>query len=142
MSTDREWLIWRAYKKLSPRSAQRSRRKPLEISVIVVFSVGNGFERLKSILKPYEPKFTVKADTSEAYSLDGPYSQKWKKEIFFGATQIKKNYVSGQAPAAVFGGVLRVNHTPRTAQEASQGKIIDTFALYPGLLATTRLTAI
>jgi hypothetical protein len=52
------------------------------------------FERLKSILKPYEPKFTVKADTSEAYSLDGPYSQKWKKEIFFGAAQIKKNYVS------------------------------------------------
>ncbi|HET7143238.1 MAG TPA: hypothetical protein VFI68_04380 [Anaerolineales bacterium] len=52
------------------------------------------FERLKSILKPYEPKFTVKADTPEAYSLDGPYSQKWKKEIFFGAAQIKKNYVS------------------------------------------------
>lgn len=52
------------------------------------------FERLKSILKPYELKFTVKADTTEAYYLDGPYSQKWKKEIFFGAAQIKKNYVS------------------------------------------------
>ena len=52
------------------------------------------FKELKSILKPYASKFKVTADTAEAYSLDGPYSQKWKKEIFFGAVQIKKNYVS------------------------------------------------
>ena len=52
------------------------------------------FEQLKKILQPYAPKLTVTADTSSAYSLDGPYSEKWKKVIFFGATQIKKNYVS------------------------------------------------
>ncbi len=52
------------------------------------------FEQLKNILKPYEPKLTLTADTSDAYSLDGPYSEKWKKVIFFGAAQIKKNYVS------------------------------------------------
>ncbi len=52
------------------------------------------FETLKSILKPYAKKLTVKSDAADAYSLDGPYSEKWKKELFFGAAQVKKNYVS------------------------------------------------
>jgi hypothetical protein len=52
------------------------------------------FERLKNILQPFAPKLTITADTSSAYSLDGPYSEKWKKELFFGSTQLKKNYVS------------------------------------------------
>lgn len=52
------------------------------------------FEQLKNILKPYAGDLTVKADTSGAYYLDGPYSEKWKKELFFGSAQIKKNYVS------------------------------------------------
>jgi hypothetical protein len=37
---------------------------------------------------------TVKTDTADTYYLDGPYSKKWKKELFFGSVQIKKNYVS------------------------------------------------
>lgn len=52
------------------------------------------FEQLKNILKPYTKGLTVKADTSDSYSLDGPYSEKWKSELFFGSAQIKKNYVS------------------------------------------------
>ena len=52
------------------------------------------FEQLKSILKPYAKNLTITADTSAAYSVDGPYSEKYKKAIFFGAAQIKKNYVS------------------------------------------------
>ena len=52
------------------------------------------FEKLKSILKPYETGLDITADTPEAYSLEGPYSEKWKKELFFGSAQIKKNYVS------------------------------------------------
>ena len=52
------------------------------------------FEHLKNILKPFEPKLTVTADTPGAYSLDGPYSEKWKKQLFFGSARIKKNYVS------------------------------------------------
>lgn len=52
------------------------------------------FKKLKSILKPFAKRLTVKSDTPEAYYLDGPYSEKWKKELFFGAAQIKKNYVS------------------------------------------------
>ncbi len=52
------------------------------------------FESLKSILKPYAKKLTVKVDTAEHYFLDGAYSEKWKKELFFASTQVKKNYVS------------------------------------------------
>jgi len=52
------------------------------------------FERLKNILKPYAEKLTVKADTLDTYYIDGPYSEKWEKQLFFGSAQIKKNYVS------------------------------------------------
>ena len=52
------------------------------------------FERLKNILKPYAEKLTVKADTLDSYYIDGPYSEKWEKQLFFGSAQIKKNYVS------------------------------------------------
>jgi hypothetical protein len=44
--------------------------------------------------QPYADKLNVTADTAAAFSLDGAYSKKWKKELFFGAAQIKKNYVS------------------------------------------------
>jgi len=52
------------------------------------------FQHLKKILEPYGAKLTVTADSASAYSVDGPYSEKWQKVIFFGAAQIKKNYVS------------------------------------------------
>ena len=52
------------------------------------------FEQLKNILRPYAKDLAVKADTSDSYSLDGPYSEKWNRELFFGSAQIKKNYVS------------------------------------------------
>ena len=52
------------------------------------------FEKLKAILEPFAGKMTVKADTADTFYLDGHYSEKWKKELFFGSVQIKKNYVS------------------------------------------------
>lgn len=52
------------------------------------------FEHLKNILKPYAEKLTLKVDTSDTYYIDGPYSEKWKKQLFFGSAQVKKNYVS------------------------------------------------
>jgi len=52
------------------------------------------FEELKNILKPHAEKLTLKADTPDLYYIDGPYSKKWKKQLFFGSAQIKKNYVS------------------------------------------------
>ena len=52
------------------------------------------FEELKTVLEPHAPELLVKVDSAEEYSLDTPYSQKWEKELLFGAVQIKKNYVS------------------------------------------------
>lgn len=52
------------------------------------------FEELKKILQPFAPKLTVKTDTADVYYLDGPFSKKWKKELYFGSTHIQKNYVS------------------------------------------------
>ena len=42
------------------------------------------FEQLKKILAAHSEGLTVKTDTPDAYYLDGPYSEKWKKELFFG----------------------------------------------------------
>lgn len=52
------------------------------------------FETLRAILKPYAKKMTVTQDTENAFYLDAPYSEKWKKELYFGSVHIKKNYVS------------------------------------------------
>ena len=66
------------------------------------------FEELKQMLKPYASRLTITADTPKAYSLDGPYSEKWKKTLFFGSAQIKKNYVSFYLmPVYMFPELLR-----------------------------------
>ena len=52
------------------------------------------FEQLKNILKPYAKNLTLKTDSPDTFYLDGPFSKKWQKELFFGSAQIKKNYVS------------------------------------------------
>lgn len=52
------------------------------------------FEQLKKILQTHSKNLTVKTDTADTYYLDGPYSERWKKQLFFGSAQIRKNYVS------------------------------------------------
>ena len=52
------------------------------------------FEQLKAILQNFETRLILKMDKSGNYSLDAPYSEKYKRELFFGAVQVKKNYVS------------------------------------------------
>ncbi|HYF91269.1 MAG TPA: hypothetical protein VD969_03375 [Symbiobacteriaceae bacterium] len=52
------------------------------------------FERLKAILAVHAPGLVVKADTADTYYLDTAIIQKNKTPLFFGAVQIKKNYVS------------------------------------------------
>lgn len=52
------------------------------------------FGQLKRILEPFAERLSVEADTAENYSLNTPYVEQWKKPLFFGAVQIKKNYVS------------------------------------------------
>ena len=52
------------------------------------------FERLRTILQKYESWLALTSDVPGNYSLDAGYSEKFKRVIFFGAVQIKKNYVS------------------------------------------------
>src|SRR5690242_18211193 len=52
------------------------------------------FEQLKALLQPFAPQLLVRADRHDSYSLNTPYVQHFKKEIFFGAVQINKKYVS------------------------------------------------
>jgi hypothetical protein len=52
------------------------------------------FAELSSILRPYAAKLETKADSQTALYVDTRYIMKNKKPLFFGAVQIKKNYVS------------------------------------------------
>ncbi|HEY6075082.1 MAG TPA: hypothetical protein VIV15_17305 [Anaerolineales bacterium] len=52
------------------------------------------FDQLRAILRPYADSLTLRHDTPVLYYLDGPYSAKWKKQLFFASVQIRKNYVS------------------------------------------------
>ena len=52
------------------------------------------FTSLVKIMKKYEKQLELAADKEKNYSLDGPYTEKFKKKLCFGSVQIKKNYVS------------------------------------------------
>jgi hypothetical protein len=100
------------------------------------------FEQLKQILAPYAPGLTVTADTPAAYSLDGPYSEKWKKPLFFGSAQIKKNYVSFYLMPVYMNPELQKGISPELKKHM-QGKSCFNFkkvepALFEELAALTR----
>lgn len=52
------------------------------------------FKVLKTALKKYEKNLSVKTDKNDSYNLYAGYSEKYKREIYFGGVEIKKNYVS------------------------------------------------
>jgi hypothetical protein len=52
------------------------------------------FQALRALLAPHAPRLLVKSDTAENYYLDTAIIQKNKLPLFFGAVQIKNNYVS------------------------------------------------
>jgi hypothetical protein len=52
------------------------------------------FEKLRDILTKYEKRLVVKTDAPGNYYVDTPFKRADGYAIFFGAAQIKKNYVS------------------------------------------------
>ena len=52
------------------------------------------YSALRAILAAHAKALKVTADGPKGYSLCTPYSENWKKELFFGAVQVMKNYVS------------------------------------------------
>jgi hypothetical protein len=102
------------------------------------------FEKLKAILKPYAKNLNVTADTPTGYSLDGAYSDKYNRAIFYGAVQIKKNYVSFYLmPVYMFPELLK-GMSPELKKHM-QGKSCFNFKkvepeLFKELKALTRLS--
>jgi len=85
------------------------------------------FEQLRSVLEPYAAQLKVDADTPASYSLNTPYVEQWKKELFFGAVQIKKNYVSFHLmPVYVFPALL--TEISPALKRRMQGKSCFNFA--------------
>ncbi len=52
------------------------------------------FEKLRAILKKYEKRLVLQTDAPGTYYLNTPFKRPDGYVIFFGAAQIKKNYVS------------------------------------------------
>jgi len=100
------------------------------------------FASLKAILKPLEPRLVVEADTQDGYSLNTPYAEKFGKPLFFGAAQIKKNYVSYYLmPVYVFPDLMK-DISPEL-KKRMQGKSCFNFtrvepALFEELAGLTR----
>lgn len=79
------------------------------------------FEQLRAILEPHAGELLVKKNDADEYYLDIPYSERYKKEVFFGAAQIKKNYVSFHLmPVYMFPDLL--NELPDLLRKRMQGK--------------------
>jgi len=93
------------------------------------------FMRLKSLLEPYAPVLVVAADTAEVYYLNTHYVERYHKEVFFGAAQIKKNYVSYYLMPVYMCPDLLADLSPRL-RKRMQGKSCFNFtAIEEDLLA-------
>jgi hypothetical protein len=80
------------------------------------------FERLRAVLKPYEPKLTVVMDKPRAYYLASNTSTtKSGAAIWFGGVEIKKNYVSFHL-IPVYAHPALVESLSPTLRKRMQGK--------------------
>ena len=52
------------------------------------------FSKLKALLRPYESKLIVVADTEDHYALETPHVMKNKHRVYFAGVKIGKSYVS------------------------------------------------
>jgi hypothetical protein len=81
----------------------------------------SSFKSLKSILKKYEKSLRVIADLDDNYCLNAGYDEKRKANIFFGAVQIKKKYVSFHLMPVYVNPNLLQNLSPQL-KKRMQGK--------------------
>jgi hypothetical protein len=100
------------------------------------------FEALRKILAAHAKGLKVTADGPKGYSLNTPYSPRWKKELFFGGVQVTKNYVSFHLfPVYMFPDLLE--GTSPELKARMQGKSCFSFrapdaALFRELAALTK----
>ena len=85
------------------------------------------FTALQKLLQRFEKKLTVKKKEAGHYYLDAGYSEKYQREVFFGAVQIKKNYVSFYLMAVYMFPALLRGMSP-ALKKRMQGKSCFNFA--------------
>lgn len=99
------------------------------------------FAKLKSIIEPYAKKLTIKSDKNDIYYLDAAYSEKWKKELFFASTQVKKNYVSFHLMPVYMYPDLLINISPELKKHMPGKSCFNFKKVEPELLGElTQLT--
>ena len=87
------------------------------------------FDDLKSILQTYEANLLVIHNKPDNYYLNTPITEKNKKGDFFGATQIKKNYVAFHLmPVYCFPELL--DDVSEDLKKCMQGKSCFNFKTY------------
>ncbi|HOI29125.1 MAG TPA: hypothetical protein PLZ15_05125 [Melioribacteraceae bacterium] len=89
----------------------------------------NVYTELKKILKKFENGMNVKDEGKENYYLIGPYSEKFKKELWFASLHIKKNYVSYHLMPVYMYPEL-VKEIPSPLKKRMQGKSCFNFKEY------------
>lgn len=91
------------------------------------------FEQLKKVLRRYEQQLIVTVNKSDHYSLNTPFSPKYKKEVFFGAVRIQKNYVSYHL-MAIYAFPEMLKHISPALKKRMQGKSCFNFTTIDGPL--------
>lgn len=87
------------------------------------------YDRLKKNLKKYEEKFTVLSNTNNNYSLEGTYSERFEKNLWFGGVEIRKNYVSYHLmPVYMYKELSQT--VPESLKKRMQGKSCFNFNTY------------
>ena len=85
------------------------------------------FAELAAIMRPYAAKLEVKVDTDTNLYIDTRYVQKNRKPLFFGAVQLKKNYVSFHLMPLYVRPAL-VDGIPPELRKRMQGKACFNFS--------------
>lgn len=84
------------------------------------------FNLLKNILSKYRNKMNLREDNAGSYVLVGPYSEKFKRDLWFGAVLIKKNYVCYHlVPIYMYKNLAK--EIPASLKKKMQGKSCFSF---------------
>ena len=79
------------------------------------------YDELVKIMKKQTKNLKVSTDNKSNYSLTGPMSEKFNKELWFGGVQIKKNYVSYHLmPVYMYSDLIK--EIPDELKKRMQGK--------------------
>ena len=93
------------------------------------------FDRLKPLLQQCAAGLIVTEDGPAGYSLNTQFSERWKKELYFGAVLIKKNYVSYYLmPVYMYPDLL--DGISPALRKRMQGKSCFNFAVIDDVLFT------